>query len=107
MALTRSTLVRIAGGLLVFALFLGAVLGGHFYLASGLVWETQLPEPARGVALAVIFGFFGLMVLDPFAERLVARRYARIIAWPASCIMTGSGCPVAPTIASDQRRSLS
>ena len=79
--------MRVLGGLLILSIFLGVVLAGHFYLASGLILATGLSEPVRTAALTAIGLLFALLVLQPFAERFLPRKRSRFVVWPASIWM--------------------
>jgi predicted MPP superfamily phosphohydrolase len=69
------------------AVLLLVVIGGHFYLAQHLVIAPALPQPWRGLALAMIAGGGALLVLQPIVERTQPLRLARWINWPASLWM--------------------
>ncbi len=61
--------------------------GAHLYLARRLVLDPLLTEPWRSLGLAAIAGLGATLVLQPIGERTLHRRYARLVAWPASLWM--------------------
>jgi predicted MPP superfamily phosphohydrolase len=73
------------------ALFICGILtvfvGGHLYLAARLVWSPALPPPWRELALAALALGALLLILQPVTERVLPRRLAVWIAWPASLWM--------------------
>jgi hypothetical protein len=63
------------------------LVAGHVYLATRLVLDPGLAEPARSAALVAI-GLLGLtLVLQPIGERRLPHARARWLAWPASLWM--------------------
>ena len=63
------------------------LVAGHAYLATRLVLDPDLAEPARSLAFAAI-ALLGLtLVLQPIGERTLPPARARWIAWPASLWM--------------------
>ncbi len=82
-----STARRVVAGFTFLAIALSVLFGGHYYVALRLVLDPELREPARGIALAVIgLGLFSLFA-QPFAERLIAPPWNRLVGWPASLWM--------------------
>jgi len=65
----------------------GLLYGLHYYIARRLIFDPALPGPWRawGIAALVVLGLS--LVIQPLAERLVQRRVARFVAWPASLWM--------------------
>jgi predicted MPP superfamily phosphohydrolase len=80
---------------------LAVLLGGHFYLAQRLVWAPQLPQPLRGIALAVLTAGVLFLVAQPLAERLLPARLGRWIAWPASLWMGAAFLLLVASLVSD------
>jgi predicted MPP superfamily phosphohydrolase len=69
-------------------LVVSAVLvGAHYYLALRLVFDPDLAQPWRGVALALLALLAASLVLQPIAARRLRPARARLIAWPASLWM--------------------
>ena len=65
----------------------GTLFAGHWYLADRLIWALALPDPLSRLLLGGL-ALLGLsLVLQPIGERLLSRRLARLIAWPASIWM--------------------
>jgi predicted MPP superfamily phosphohydrolase len=81
---------RLAAAAVFATLALGVVGGGHFYIAKRLVLDPALPDPWRTLGLGAVGLGFALLVLQPIAERVLARRHGRWIAWPAAVWM-GTG----------------
>jgi predicted MPP superfamily phosphohydrolase len=75
---------RLVLGLLFVAIALSVLAGGHLYIVQRLVLEPQLPEPWRGVALAVIIALAATLMAEPIAQRTLPRRLSSLVAWPAS-----------------------
>jgi hypothetical protein len=76
--------------LLIVLLLLVAVsllVGTHVYLAQRLVLEPGLAPPWRGVLLGLLAGLGASLVLQPLAERGLAPRLGRVLAWPSSLWM--------------------
>jgi predicted MPP superfamily phosphohydrolase len=65
----------------------GLLAGLHFYLAQRLVFDVDLAQPWRGLALGAIAGLGASLVLQPIGERRLMPARARWIAWPASLWM--------------------
>jgi hypothetical protein len=79
--------LRILAGLLFASLAIAILLGGHGYIAQRLVLDAELAEPARSLLLGAIALGLVSLVAQPFAERLVAPPWNRVVAWPASLWM--------------------
>jgi len=75
---------RLTLGLLFIGVLLTVLVLGHAYVLRRLVLDTDLPQPWRSVAGAGILLLAASLVLEPVAQRLLPRRLARWIAWPAS-----------------------
>jgi predicted MPP superfamily phosphohydrolase len=73
--------------LLILALVTGLLVGTHSYVARRLVLDPGVPEPWSGLLIAIIVLLGASLVAQPFGERLLSRRFARLIAWPASIWM--------------------
>ncbi len=68
----------------ILLVLIGVLFAGHWYVADRLIVALDLPAPFTRVMLCVL-ALLGLsLVLQPIAERLLARRLARFITWPAS-----------------------
>ncbi len=63
------------------------LVGSHGYLAQRLVLEPGLAPPWRGVLLGLLAGLGASLVLQPLAERGLAPRLGRVLAWPSSLWM--------------------
>jgi predicted MPP superfamily phosphohydrolase len=74
-------------GLLVVLVALSLLVGVHYYLAKRLVLDPQWLEPLKTTLLIVLSILAASLVLGPVCERLVDRRLARWISWPASLWM--------------------
>jgi predicted MPP superfamily phosphohydrolase len=70
--------------LIFLSILSGVVVGGHLYLAQRLVFDPDLPEPWRGLALFGIVALAASLILEPIAQRALPRRLGRLVAWPAS-----------------------
>ncbi len=68
-------------------ILLAVLVGTHTYLAVRLVLDLGLAPPLRDTFLAVIAVLGTTVVFQPFGERLLQPRVARLIAWPASAWM--------------------
>ena len=75
---------RVLYGLIFLSILSGVVVGGHLYLAQRLVFDLDLPEPWRGLALFGIVALAASLILEPIAQRALPRRLGRLVAWPAS-----------------------
>jgi predicted MPP superfamily phosphohydrolase len=84
---SRSMLKKIAVGSLVASVASGLLFSLHYYIAKRLIFDPGLAPPWRGILLAVIILFGMSLVVQPFAERLIRPRFARLLAWPASLWM--------------------
>ena len=71
-------------GLIFLSILSGVVVGGHLYLAQRLVFDLDLPEPWRGLALFSIAALAASLILEPIAQRTLPRHLGRLVAWPAS-----------------------
>jgi predicted MPP superfamily phosphohydrolase len=69
--------------LLAVAILLTLVAALHLYLVRRLVLDTGMAPPMRGAAAYAIAVLGVLLVVEPIAQRLLPRRLARIVAWPA------------------------
>lgn len=78
---------RLLGIALLLTLASTILVGSHLYLAQRLVYDSGLPEPWSGVALAVLAGLGACLVLQPISERTLRPPLSRAIAWPASIWM--------------------
>ncbi|HKC49532.1 MAG TPA: metallophosphoesterase [Myxococcota bacterium] len=78
---------RVLAGMLILVVAATVLFGGHFYIAQRLVFDPDLEGAARLAALAAIGSGFACLLLQPFAERLVAPPWNRLVAWPASIWM--------------------
>ena len=54
------------------------------YLAQRIVFDLDLPEPWRGLALFGIVALAASLILEPIAQRALPRRLGKLVAWPAS-----------------------
>ena len=79
--------MRIAALALVLSLAVSIVAGAHAYILQRLVFDPELAAPwsAIGVAGVVVLG--ALLIAEPLAARLLPRRAARWVAWPATLWM--------------------
>ena len=75
---------RVLYGLIFLSILSGVVVGGHLYLAQRLVFDLDLPEPWRGLALFGIAALAASLILEPIAQRALPRQLGRLVAWPAS-----------------------
>ena len=75
--------MRLLAGILMLCLLLSVFAGGHLYLAHRLVLDLELSLGIELALLAGIAGLAALLVAEPFAGRLLPRRIARLVAWPA------------------------
>jgi predicted MPP superfamily phosphohydrolase len=82
------------------------LISGHLYLAERLVWAPRLPQPWRGVALALLIGGALCLIAQPLGERFLPRRVGRLIAWPASLWMGAAFFLLIGSLASDGLGSL-
>jgi predicted MPP superfamily phosphohydrolase len=73
--------------LLILLFATSLLVGTHSYVAHRLVLDPGVPEPWSGLLIAIIVLLGMSLVAQPFGERLLSPRYARIIAWPASLWM--------------------
>jgi predicted MPP superfamily phosphohydrolase len=73
--------------LLILAFVASLLVGTHSYVVRRMVQDPGVPEPWSGLLIAIIVLLGASLVAQPFGERLLARRYARFIAWPASLWM--------------------
>jgi hypothetical protein len=78
---------RLAALLPLLALFTGVLVGVHWYLHQRLVVAPQLGEPWSALATAAFWLLAAAIVAEPVAGRLLAPRYARLVAWPAALWM--------------------
>ena len=74
--------MRILAGILILGVLLSVLGAGHLYLAQRLVLDLELSSGAEATLLAGIVALAALAVLEPFAGRLLPRRFARLVAWP-------------------------
>jgi hypothetical protein len=80
---------------------LALLASAHVYLATRLVLDPGLAEPARSAALLAI-ALLGLtLVLQPIGERTLPHGRARWLAWPASLWMGVSFLLLLALLASD------
>jgi len=63
------------------------LLAGHVYIAQSLILASAPPPAVARVLLAILTGLALMLVLQPFAERLLPRSVARLISWPAAVWM--------------------
>jgi len=75
---------RVLYGLIFLSILSGVVVGGHLYLAQRLVFDLDLPEPWRSLALFSIAALAASLILEPIAQRTLPRHLGRLVAWPAS-----------------------
>ena len=68
-------------------IFGGVVLGGHFYIAQRLLYDTELPAFWEGLGLGFLVLLCAALILQPIAERRFPVSWARRIVWPASLWM--------------------
>ncbi len=68
-------------------IFAGVVLGGHFYIAQRLVYDTALPAFWESLGVGLLVVLCSALILQPIAERRFPVRWARRIVWPASLWM--------------------
>jgi len=66
---------------------LGVLFAGHWYLADRLIVAPGLPAALRDAGLAAVAVLAACLVLQPIGERMLPRKLARWIAWPASLWM--------------------
>jgi predicted MPP superfamily phosphohydrolase len=71
----------------ILAALISAVAAAHRYLIQRLVLDAALPPMATKALVALILLLAASVLLEPFAERLLRPRQARILAWPASLWM--------------------
>lgn len=65
-----------------------SVLGGiHHYVSQRLLLDPQWPAPFQSVGRWAVWAAALSLVLTPIAERTLAPRIARFLAWPASVWM--------------------
>jgi len=82
-----SLVQRVFAGMLFLTVAAAVLLGGHFYIAQRLVFDPDLQGAARAAALGSIGFGLACLLLQPFAERLVAPPWNRLVGWPASIWM--------------------
>jgi predicted MPP superfamily phosphohydrolase len=68
---------------IVVAVLLTLVAAMHYYILRRLVLDTGVAPPLREAGVLAIAALGALLVLEPIAQRLVPRRLARLVAWPA------------------------
>jgi hypothetical protein len=97
----RRTALRagLAAGVAILAL--AVVAGAHRYLLERLVFEPGVPEPARGLLVALVAVLGAAMALQPAFERLLPLRAARLVGWPAYVWMGTLFLALCLTLASD------
>jgi hypothetical protein len=78
-----SKLGRVLAIALAIAVLTSLIAALHLYLVRRLILDTAVPEPLRGVLVALVVGCAAAMVLEPIAQRLLPRSAARLVAWPA------------------------
>jgi len=71
----------------ILAVLISVVAAAHRYLIQRLVLDTALPPAATQALIALILLLAASVLLEPFVERLLRPRQARILAWPASLWM--------------------
>lgn len=65
----------------------GILFGSHYYIARRLVLDPGLPDPWRGVGLALVALAAASLVATPICERTLPPAWSRAVAWPASLWM--------------------
>jgi predicted MPP superfamily phosphohydrolase len=75
---------RILFGLIFLSVFSAVAVGAHLYLAQRLVFDLDLAEPWRSLALYGIVALAASVVLEPIAQRVLPRPLASTVAWPAA-----------------------
>jgi predicted MPP superfamily phosphohydrolase len=79
--------MRVLLAIPILAAMLGTVWGGHAYIAQRLVSDPEWSVTATRLGLGLVcLGALSLF-LQPIGERTLPRRFARLIAWPASIWM--------------------
>ncbi len=68
-------------------IMLCVVVGGHVYLDAKLALRPALPPPYRALVGTIVVAGAMLLIAQPIAERLLAPRTGRWIAWPSSIWM--------------------
>ena len=69
------------------AIFLAIDAGAHYYIATRMVLDTALEGAARSIGIGVVLVGAILFFAHPIAERTLAPRYSRYLAWPATIWM--------------------
>jgi predicted MPP superfamily phosphohydrolase len=72
---------------LLLSVLLAFVASAHAYILRRLVFDTDLAAPWRGLAVAGVTLLALAVVAEPAAARLLPRRAARLVAWPATLWM--------------------
>ncbi len=80
-------MLRVVGFLILLPLALAFVAGAHMYLLQRLVLDAAPAPWIAQLATGVVAVFAGLTILAPIGERVLAPRWNRFIAWPASIWM--------------------
>jgi len=75
--------MRWLAGLIFLCVALGVLGSGHYYLASRLLVDPDLPQPWLAIGLAVLALGAALIFAAPVAERTLPRSVSRWLAWPA------------------------
>ena len=78
---------RVAAIALFLTLLLALVASAHAYILQRLVFDPALPAPWRGLAVAGVALLCAALVAEPVAARLLPRRAARWVVWPATLWM--------------------
>ena len=68
-------------------IFLAVLFGGHWYLASRLILDCQLPPRLTAMLLWGIGLLCAALIAQPISERLLARAKVQWLAWIASVWM--------------------
>ena len=69
------------------SLVTAVLLLGHAYIAQSLLRAAALPPEIERPVLLALFGLGLSLVAQPFADRLLPRRLARLLSWPSSVWM--------------------
>ncbi|MBW2279100.1 MAG: metallophosphoesterase [Deltaproteobacteria bacterium] len=75
--------MRWLAGLIFLSVALGVLGSGHYYLATRLLVDPELPQPWLALGLSVLALGAVLIFAAPAAERTLPRSFSRWLAWPA------------------------